>query len=454
MKINDCGGSAVASVELCLDNARKWNPHINVVITLDAEGARKAAVQADRLAGEGRATGLLHGVPVLVKDNIDTAGLRTTYASGFFTDHVPQHDATVVRRLRAAGAIILGKVSLHEFAFGIRTNNPVIGQGRNPWNLERIPGGSSGGSGAAVAAGMAPMALGTDTGGSVRLPAAFNGITGLRPTTGRVSNHGCMPVSPTHDTIGPMARSVNEVARLFAVMAGYDPADPISADQPLENFLPRLGESIEGMRIGIPTNHYFENVDAAVGKAVEEAMRVLEKLGARFIDVRVPGAEDAHTHATTIIYSDACAVHEERLEAGGPQWHPHTLERMRMGLAYTGRDYARAMREREAWHRTLQKVFSEVDVLLSPTSPTTAPTIADDRSLFEATRAATRNTYAGAFGNLPGLSVPCGFSPDGMPIGLMLEAAPWQDVTVLRAGAAYQAQTDWHLRTPGLPVNE
>lgn len=335
MDVQACTSSAAALVEQCLDNARKWNPHINVVITLDEDGARRSASEADRLAREGRSAGLLHGVPVLIKDNIDTAGLRTTYASGFFEEHIPEHDAAVVSRLRAAGAVILGKVSLHEFAFGIRSNNPVIGQSRNLWNREHIPGGSSGGSGAAVAAGLAPMALGTDTGGSVRIPAAFNGISGLRPTTGRVPNHGCMPVSPTHDTIGPMARSVNDVARLFAVIAGFDPADPVSANQPLENFLPRLGDPIEGMRIGIPVNNYFEGVDPAVGKAVEEAMRVLEKAGVRFVDVRVPGAEHAHEYATTMIYCDACAVHEERLNVGGPQWHPDTLERMQIGLKYT-----------------------------------------------------------------------------------------------------------------------
>ncbi|MVW78120.1 amidase [Bordetella sp. 02P26C-1] len=441
-----------AAVKQCIENIERWNPHINAIVTLDAETALEAARRADALTQSGRASGLLHGVPILVKDNIDTAGLRTTYASGFFKDHVPDRDATVVRRLREAGAIILGKVTLHEFAFGVRSNNPVIGQCRNPWNPARIPGGSSGGSGAAIAAGMAPLALGTDTGGSVRVPASLNGVCGLRPTVGRVSNHGCMPVSATHDTIGPLARTVPELARLFSVMAGFDPHDHVSERQEVGNLLVDMHAGIKGLRIGIPSNHYFDGVDSEVAYAVQEAMRVLESLGAIMVPITVDGAQTAHAYATTMIYSDACAVHEERLAQPDERWLPATLERMQMGLQYTGRDYARALRAREAWCRSLEDVFSSVDVILSPTSPTVAPPIEDGRSLFEATRAVTQNTYAGAFGKLPGLSVPCGFSSDGMPIGLMLEAAPWREATLFRAGVAYQNQTDWHLRQPALPA--
>ncbi|MGE4369904.1 MAG: amidase [Burkholderiaceae bacterium] len=444
--------SSEAAVKQCIENIEKWNPHINAIITLDAQAALEAARHADEQTRLGRSNGLLHGVPVLVKDNIDTAGLRTTYASGFFKDHVPAEDATVVKRLRDAGAIILGKVTLHEFAFGVRSNNPVIGQCRNPWNTARIPGGSSGGSGAAVAAGMAPMALGTDTGGSVRVPASLNGISGLRPTAGRVSNHGCMPVSPTHDTIGPMARTVPEVARLFAVMAGFDPADHLSENRQVSNLLVDMHAGIKGLRIGIPKNHYFDGLAPEVAKAVDEAIGVLESLGAVMVPITLKGAETAHADATAMIYSDACAVHEERLGQPDERWSPATLERMQMGLNYNGRDYARAMRAREAWCRTLEEVFSTVDVILSPTSPTVAPLIEDSRSLFEATRAVTQNTYAGAFGRLPGLSVPCGFSPDGMPIGLMLEAAPWCEATLFRVGVAYQNQTDWHTRQPSVPA--
>jgi len=341
--------SATARLQHSLDAIAQWDPLVKAMITVDEQGARRAAEAADRAAAEGRSLGLLHGIPIVVKDNIDTADLRTTYASGFFHQNVPRQDATVVRRLRQAGAVIVGKSTLHEFAFGVRSTNPVIGQCRNPWDPSRIPGGSSGGSGVALATGMAELALGTDTGGSVRIPAALNGVSGLRPTVGRVSNHGCMPVSPTHDTIGPMARCVEDVALLFAVIAGYDRADPVSQDKELANFLPRLRDGIAGRRIGRPRSHYFDNVSAAVGAAFEEALRALGRLGAQIVDVDVPGAGQAHEWATAMIYSDACAFHAERLAEGGDRWAAQTLERMRMGLRYTGVDYARAMRQREEW---------------------------------------------------------------------------------------------------------
>jgi aspartyl-tRNA(Asn)/glutamyl-tRNA(Gln) amidotransferase subunit A len=445
--------SSAERLRLCMDSIERWNPLVNAMITVDGEGARQSAEDADRASEMGRSRGLLHGIPVIVKDNIDTAGLRTTYGSGFFKDHIPANDATVVRLLRKAGAVIVGKSTLHEFAFGIRTFNPVVGQCRNPWDLTRIPGGSSGGSGVAVATGMAAMALGTDTGGSVRVPAALNGITGLRPTLGRVSNRGCMPVSPTHDTVGPMARSVEEVALLFAVIAGYDAEDHLSESRPLANFLPRIQDGISGLRVGRPRNHYFENLAQSVASAVEEAICTLARLGAEIVDIEVPGAADAHTWATTMIYSDACALHAERLEEGGDRWAPQTLERMRIGLKYSGADYARAMRQRESWCRQLEGVFRAVDVLVSPAAPTVAPLIEDDRSLFEATRAVTQNTYAGAFGRLPGLCVPCGVSREGLPIGLQVEAAPWNEALLLQVGWAFQSVTDWHKRLPELPVS-
>ena len=346
-----------------------WNPHVNALMARNDEAAMREAALADTAADEGRWLGLLHGVTVLVKDNIDTAGVETTHGSSFFTGRVPNHDATVVRRLRRAGAIISGKATLHEFAFGVRSYNPVIGQARNPYDTSRIPGGSSGGSGIAVATGMADMALGTDTGGSVRIPSAINGVSGLRPTVGRVSNHGCFPVSATHDTIGPMARSVSDVARLFAVLAGYDDNDPLSADRVLENFLPTLDDGVTGMRIAVPRNHYFDSLDADVAEAVESAIAQFESLGAKITDVTLDGADRALENLAVIIYSDACMVHEDRLQGHDEKWGAQTIERMRMALHHTSRDYARALRAKEEWQRTLARVFGDHDVVLTPTTP-------------------------------------------------------------------------------------
>jgi aspartyl-tRNA(Asn)/glutamyl-tRNA(Gln) amidotransferase subunit A len=443
--------SSMQRLEQCFEAIEAWNPLVNAMMIVDTDGARRAAQAADDAAAQGRSLGLLHGIPIAVKDNLDTAGLRTTYGSGFFKNHVPTKDATVVRRLRQAGAVIVGKASLHEFAFGVRSNNPVSGQCRNPWDITRIPGGSSGGSGVVVATGMSQMALGTDTGGSVRIPAALNGVTGLRTTIGRVPNTGCMPVSETHDTVGPMARTAHEAALLFAVLAGFDPEDPISESVRLEQFLPNLRQGIKGVKIGVPTNHYFEGLDLCVAKAMEQALDTLKKLGAEIVDVALPGAETAHASATHMIYLDACVTHAERLAIGGDNWSPQTLERMRMGLSYTGTDYARAMRHREAWVRQMQTVFKKIDVLLSPTTKTVAPPVIEDRNLFEATRAVTANTYAGAFAKIPGLSVPCGLSAQGLPIGLMLEAAAWNEPLLLQVGCAFQDVTDWHTLRPAMP---
>jgi len=440
--------SAVDRLQSGLAAIRQWDPRVRAMITVDEEGARRAAELADQAAAAGRSLGLLHGVPVVVKDNIDTAGLRTTYGSAFFAHHVPSEDGEVVRRLRGAGAVLIGKASLHEFAFGIRSMNSVTGQCRNPWDVGRIPGGSSGGSAAAVSTGMAEMALGTDTGASVRIPAALTGVTGLRPTVGRVSNRGSFPLSPTHDVVGPMARSVEEVALLFAVIAGYDAADPFSEARELPNFLPRLHDGIAGARIGRPRSHYFDNVSAPVGAALEEALRIFRELGARIIDIDVPGASEVPEWYPVMLISDARDLHAERIGQGVDRWDPQTLERLQVGARYTGADYAHAMRVRERWSLTLENVFREVDILLSPTCPIVAPSIEDDRSLFEVTRALSQNTVVGSFGRIPGLSLPCGFSPEGLPIGLQLEGARWNEPLLLQAGLAYQSVTDWHQRRP------
>ena len=300
--------SSVARTEACLAAIEAWQPHVNSMVTTTADAALRDAATADKAAAEGRWLGVLHGLPIAIKDNIDTAGVLTTAGSLFYKDYVPNSDAPVVERLKRAGAVIVGKCTMHELAFGIRSYNPVIGQSRNPYDTSRVPGGSSGGSGIVVATGMAETALGTDTGGSVRLPAAICGVTGLRPTSGRVSNRGCRPLSAPHDTIGPMARTALDCARIFAVIAGYDAEDPSSKQAPLENFLPGLGDGIKGVRIGVPQNYYLENCSSEVMAAYEASLKVLEKLGAKLVKVRVAGAETAQDHGQVMIYSDAAAI--------------------------------------------------------------------------------------------------------------------------------------------------
>ena len=444
-------GSARARLEDGLAQVEAWNGHVNAMMAMNDEDARRTADDLDAAAARGEWAGLLHGMTLAIKDNIDTAGIETTCGSKFFTGRVPNADAPVVTRLKQAGAVIIGKATMHEVAFGVRTHNAVIGQCRNPYDTDYIPGGSSGGSGVVVATGMADAALGTDTGGSVRIPAAINGITGLRPTLGRVSNSGCLPVSDLHDTIGPMARSAMDVARLFAVMAGYDDADPTSEDKLLDNFLPTMGAGVAGLRIGVPRAYYYDDLAPETATAVEAALKVYEALGATLVETDLDGAEAMQDEATVIIFCDAAHLHRERL--GEPdKWGAQTIERLRLAEKFSGRDYARAMRAREQWMRVLKRAFGEVDLLAVPTLPQLTPPIDDDQSLFEATRRVAANTYPGAFGALPGLSVPCGASAAGLPIGLLLEGPWWDEPRLLRAGHAYQQATDWHQRRPVLPA--
>ena len=442
--------SARDSLELALDAIERHDSAINGMITVTADQARAAADEADRAAADGQWLGLLHGMTMAIKDNIQTAGVRTTSGSLHFKDVVPNQDAFVIQRLHAAGAVIVGKATMQELAFGIRSDNPVSGQCHNPWDLTRVPGGSSGGSGAVVAAGMAQAALGTDTGGSIRLPAAMNGVAGLRPTHGRGPNHGSTPVSVSYDTIGPMARHVSDLARILAVTASEVPGAAPMTGPDLGNFLPTLNDGVAGLRIGIPGNFYFDNCDDEIAEAVMTAVRTLEAQGAKLIEVDVAEAETTHQWATIQVYSDACAYHKERLDSHPELFSKGVLDRMLVGRTFTGVDYADACRAREAWQRTLAALYQDIDVLASPTTPAPPPPIIEDKSLLEATKDASRNTYAGGFGANPGLSLPVGFSRAGLPMGLQLEAAWWEEPTLLRAGVAYQSATDWHLAKPQL----
>jgi aspartyl-tRNA(Asn)/glutamyl-tRNA(Gln) amidotransferase subunit A len=432
--------------EAHLAQAAKLNPTLNAMTRMMPESALADADRADRAMAEGVSLGLLHGMTISVKDNIDTAGVNTTGGAAFLADNIPTTDAPVVKRLRQAGAVIVGKANMAELAFGSRSFSATGGQCRNPWNIDHIPGGSSGGSGVSVAADMCMGSLGTDTGGSVRLPACFNGVSGLRPTHGSVPINGVLPVSEHNDSVGPLARSVLDVATIYAVISGYDDEDPNSIDQVIPNFLPTLHDGIKGRRIGIPRTFYFEALGPGVGEAVMTAAQVLEAAGAILVDVDVPMAAQAHARQTDSIFADVCSVFHDRLLNNPESITANVYERMKRGLDVTGVQYAEAMAFRIRWRREVKRLFNGIDILLSPTSPIVAPLIEDGNNLFDATKAVTRNTYAGASAGLPGLSVPCGFSPDGLPIGLQLEAAWFNDPLLFQAGVAYQKATDFHLK--------
>ncbi len=390
------------------------------------------------------------GLGVSLKDNIDTAGWTTTMGSAFFADHVPRADATVAARLRTAGALLVGKANLHEFAFGATTQNPHHGLGRNPWNVDAIPGGSSGGSGSTVAAGLCEVSLGTDTGGSIRIPAALNGVAGLRPTHGAVPNTGCFPVSPPHDTIGPLARSVADVANTHEAIAGFEPSDPCSQRMPVGSWSHAFAQGVEGLRIGVPAHWCFGSIDPEVERLVRGAVQVLRGLGARVQDIVLPGVEHTQAHLMAMVHADAAAIHAQRLDEQPATFGPDVLDRLRHGQAVTPRIYADAMRFKEQWLRTLEGIFSDVDVLLMPTCPVTAPLHTDAEKMLETTRHLSRFTYAWALAGTPALSVPCGFATNGLPAGMQLVAPRWHDARVLALGAHYQQATDHHLRRPAL----
>lgn len=438
--------SVSAKVEVQLDRIARLNPRYRAFVTVDADGARRRAAEIDAAEREGRWLGLLHGMTIAVKDNIDTQGMRTAAGSALFADRVPGADAVVVERLKRAGAIVIGKAALMELAFGVRSLDAVAGQVRNPWNADHIAGGSSGGSAAAVALDLCDAALGSDTGGSIRVPAGFCGITGLRPTHGFVPNRGSLPVSVTMDTIGPMTRRVEDAARILVTIAGHDPKDPLSNQGNPTNSLLAPGPGMTGMRVGIPRRFFFEDIGTDVEKSVLSVADCFAAAGAEIVEIEIPGAADAHRHATTIIYCDACALHQHDLSKRPELFSRPVFERMTKGLERTGVDYANALRFREAWRQTLRNIYATVDLTLVPTSPLPAPLIVDPGHLETATAEATRFTFGGGLAGIPGISLICGFSAAGLPIGALLEAGWGNEAALIGAATAWQAATDWHLR--------
>jgi aspartyl-tRNA(Asn)/glutamyl-tRNA(Gln) amidotransferase subunit A len=439
--------TSLALTEAYLDRIRALDGAVGAFVTVTEELALERARSLDATFARRGPVGPLHGLPVALKDNIDTQGVRTTAGSAFFAERVPDHDATVVERLNAAGAVLVGKTALHEFAFGATTQNPHHGPCRNPWDLERIPGGSSGGSGAALGAGLCAGALGTDTGGSVRIPGALNGVTALRPTRGCVSARGVFPVSWTLDAVGPMGRSAADVAALFEAIAGYDEGDPGSVAGTLR---PSLAENgLRGLRIGVPRGFLFDEVDPEVDAAVRGGIEALAELGATIEEIEIPDAAAAVEVATRIILSEALAVHRDRLEHEPDRFGEDVRRRLGIGVGITGADYGQLRQDARVWRRTIAGTLSRVDVILGPVTAIVAPPAAGAETI-ETTRRLTRFTYGWSLAEVPAISLPCGFSADGIPIGMQLVAGAWCDRTLLDIGIAYQQMTDWHAREPAL----
>jgi aspartyl-tRNA(Asn)/glutamyl-tRNA(Gln) amidotransferase subunit A len=448
--------SSVEIVRSLLERIERLEPMLNAYITVTAEEALAAARRCDEELAAGRDRGPLHGIPMAVKDLFDTAGIRTTAGSKILAERVPDEDATVVRKLREAGAVILGKTNLNEFACGVTTKNAHYGDTHNPWDLACTPGGSSGGSGAAVAAGLCTMATGSDTGGSIRIPAALCGIVGFKPSYGRISCHGIMPLSWEQDHPGPMTRTVSDAALMLAAMAGWDVADPASVRLPVPDYALELGGGLGAWRVGVDRDYALQGISPEVQTAFEQALDLLVELGVEVVDVSVPGLEEGLSAGLVIWDAEATAVHAEWLRTRPQDYDPAVASRLQRGFSVSGLEVARAQRARRQLVRDLEVLFEQVDLLATPMCAVGAPLHGASQVMvsgqaFDVLAALTRYSRVFNLTGLPAVSIPCGFASGGVPIGLQLVGAAFDEVTVLKAAYAYEQATDWHRRHPPLP---
>ncbi|MGH7326532.1 MAG: amidase [Candidatus Rokuibacteriota bacterium] len=448
--------SAVEVTEACLTRIGRLDPTLRAFITVDAEGARRAAKERDAELAAGRRRGPLHGVPLGYKDLCFIRGLGTSCGTRTPEYFIAENDCTAVARLAAAGAITLGKLNMTELALGAFGDNAHHGHVQNPWRPGHCSGGSSSGSGAAVAAGLALGALGSDTGGSIRLPAAACGIVGLKPTYGRISRAGGMALSWSNDHFGPMTRTVRDAALMLGVIAGYDPADPTSSRRAVPDYLAGIEGGLAGLRVGVPENYFGDGLDPAVAEAMEDATRQLVAEGARLVALRLPDPQPLVDVTGLITRAESATIHARILKERPAELQPVVRARLEVGLHVSAFDYLQALRLRSRMTREfLRQVFAEVEVLVTPTIPEPAPPIA------EVTTPAVSEVIArmGRFSRftrpfnglgLPALSVPCGFSPQGLPIGLQLVGRPFDEATVLRAARGYERAAAWVTRRPSL----
>ncbi|HUQ82654.1 MAG TPA: amidase [Gemmatimonadaceae bacterium] len=434
----------VSPVELtsaCLERIAAVDGEVNAFITVTEDEAVYDARRIELELAHGDSPGALSGVPIALKDLFDTAGIRTTAGSKFFAERVPVANAVVVDKLRDAGAVVLGKLNMHEWALGVTNDNPHYGACHNPSALDRITGGSSGGSAAAIAAGMCSGALGSDTGGSIRIPASLCGVVGLKPTYGRVSTRGVVPLSWSLDHVGPMARHVVDAAQLLQVIAGRDAADPGSAQVRGDDYLGEIEDGVDGWRVGVIADEWLGELAPDVKAAFQAAVNALASAGAWIEELAAPELPEAARLNGLMTTADAAAFHRERMEVSPDDFGADVLTRLRRGAGYGATDYADARRQQTVFRRTFESWFVEhggaMDVVVLPTTPCAAPKIAGLDAVATA-GLLTRLTAPFNFTGLPALSVPCGMTGDGLPVGLQIVGAPWAERRVLCAGRAYE----------------
>jgi aspartyl-tRNA(Asn)/glutamyl-tRNA(Gln) amidotransferase subunit A len=439
--------SPLELAEAYLARIERINPKLNCYLRLTGELARKQAREAEKALRHATRRKSLLGIPIALKDLYETQGIETTAGSSFLRNYIPQKDARTVERLRQAGAILLGKLNLHEIALGVTNVNPHYGTCRNPWDRERISGGSSGGSAAALAARLCAGSLGTDSGGSIRIPASLCGIVGLKPTYGRVSLQGVLPLSWNTDHAGPMARCVEDAAILLQVVAGYDPRDPSSVRKPVGDYLTQLKEGVRGWRIGLAADELLGRTDPEIEQAIQAAAQAFRALGAKVETQAFPGLRDAGQANLLMVTSDAAAYHRENLLNHPEGFGEDVFRRLRSGAEVTSTDYSLARRNQALLRRQFERFFEQYDLLILPTTPVPAPPILGPDAVEQA-RLLTRFTAPFNLTGLPAISIPAGFTEGGLPIGLQIVARPWNEARLLQGAYAYEQAHAWKARKP------
>jgi aspartyl-tRNA(Asn)/glutamyl-tRNA(Gln) amidotransferase subunit A len=434
--------SCVELVEDALEKAEGIGKDLNAFITLDADPARETAAERDRELAAGIDRGPLHGIPTAHKDLFCTRNLRTTAGSLVFRDFIPDHDATAVEKLAVAGAVSIGKANLHELAYGITSQNPHYGFVHNARDPERIPGGSSGGSATAIAAGIIPMSLGTDTGGSIRVPASYCGITGIKPTYGRVSRYGVLPLSFSFDHVGPLGSCAEDCALTLSAIAGHDPRDPSSAGEPVPSYSAEPQKRLDGLKIGVPGSFFFSGIDAEVAISVKASIAAMEKLGAHAVEIQVPDIAAINATQIVIQLAEVSALYTHERDAS--RFSPATWNLLEQGRLIQATEYVNAQRLRSIFRREFNAVWQQVHLLAVPVTPITAPLMTDTtiniNGVDEDVRmASTRLMRTGNLLGDPALAMPCGKSKSGLPIGLQLLGAPFSEPLLLRVGGTLEA---------------
>jgi aspartyl-tRNA(Asn)/glutamyl-tRNA(Gln) amidotransferase subunit A len=451
--------SAVEVTQAAIRRAEQLQPVLNAFIRLEAEEALDAAREIDRRIDNGETIGALAGVPLAHKDMYYRAGKITTCGSKIRANFVADRTSSALARLEGAGAIYLGGLNMSEFAVGPIGNNVHYGDCHNPWNPKHAPGGSSSGSGASVAARIVYGALGSDTGGSIRIPSAMSGVVGLKPTQNRVSRYGLMPLSFSFDCSGPLTRTVRDAARIMDIIAGHDPQDPTSSRRPVDPCEAACGAPVAGLRIGLPTSYFYDDLDPGVSAAVETAQQTFTAAGAELVPVDVPNHDQINLIWAAALSAEAAAIHRKWLRERPDDYGPMVRRRIEFGLYQPATRYLEALTLREKYLREYcATAFATCDVLLTPTTPVPAPQladvdVADGEQMPELVLRVSRNTRPISYLGLPALSVPCGFTNDGLPVAFQLIGRPFNEALLCTLGNAYQQATEWHTQAPPLTAN-